>query len=78
MVMTNGFQKEFGFLGEDGAGKSTLINILSDTRTPDSGDIFFCSKKATCMLLFLTCGIGFEKLLTLCFILITIIYVSII
>ena len=35
----------FGIIGENGAGKSTFVKILSGAYTPTEGDIYFNGKK---------------------------------
>ena len=34
-----------GFLGVNGAGKSTTVNMLSTILTPDGGDAYLCGYK---------------------------------
>lgn len=38
-------QSIFGLLGPNGAGKTTLIRIINQITAPDSGELFFHSKK---------------------------------
>ncbi|WP_444684775.1 ATP-binding cassette domain-containing protein [Alkalicoccus luteus] len=35
----------FGFLGRNGAGKSTFINLITDIMKPDSGDVYLFEEK---------------------------------